>query len=767
MTRRYPPLIGGAERVLSYLAEALAREGAEVTVLTSRTAGTEELAAREEVPVAGARGGGRLTILRLATSRLRFVGTWLYMRNLRKWFAENAIDLAYVSMLKHDAYVAVGAGLKHGFPVVLRPEGAGATGDLAWQGWGNFGRKIGERCRQADAFVTISKEIARELVSAGYDPARIHDLPNGVPVPEHPWQRRADWRSAPRAVFVGRLAPEKGLGALIDAWPLVRQTHPQARLILIGEGPERPLLEQRRDRSAWASGRTRRSIFPAPGRRDLTAPRRGPVRAALAGGGHEHRPARGHGPGHPPGRLVDPGQSPAGQRLQARPAGDAGRSPVPGSGHRGTMGEFDRAFHMSRAARSRVQQEFSIAAVARKHLELFRMLRNRRARRVLKILQLIPTLDRSGAEKQMVLLAKGLPRDRFRVEVAALTRLGPLQAELEAAGIPVTSIGKRFKVDPFALSRLVRFLKAGRFDVVQTWIFAANTYGRVAARMAGVPVIVTTEMAVDLWKGKAEHVVDRRLARWCDRLVGNSHAVVDYYRKLGVPDDRLAMIYSGITEEQPPAVDPAAVRAEFGFAADAPVVLFAGRLAEQKRIDDLLKALDLLQHVQPDLRTLIAGDGPLRTSLEQTAHAYHLDGPRAVPRAPGGRAQAHGRRRPRRPAQRLRGSAEPGARGHEVRQAGGRNRGAGDDGTRCRRAVRRPGPHRKPPVAGPGDPRRRARSRARPPPRRGRPARVDGAFRSETMIEQFATLFEQLARAKGLMLDHFSVGGRGRHNSHR
>ena len=49
---------------------------------------------------------------------------------------------------------------------------------------------------------------------------------------------------------------------------------------------------------------------------------------------------------------------------------------------------------------------------------------------VLNVLQLIPTLDRSGAEKQMVLLAKGLPRDRFRVEVAALTRLGPLEAEL-------------------------------------------------------------------------------------------------------------------------------------------------------------------------------------------------------------------------------------------------------------------------------------------------------------------------------------------------
>ena len=244
---------------------------------------------------------------------------------------------------------------------------------------------------------------------------------------------------------------------------------------------------------------------------------------------------------------------------------------------------------------------------------------------MLKVLQLIPTLDRSGAEKQMVMLAKGLPRDRFHVEVAALTRSGPLEAELRSAGIPVTVLGKSLKVDPIALARLARFLKAGAFDVVQTWIFAANTYGRVAARLAGVPVVVVAEMAVDLWKGRFDRAVDRRLATWCDRLVGNSHAVVDFYRELGVPEDRLAMIYSGIGDEEPPPVDPVAVRAEFGFAPEAPVVLFAGRLADQKRVDDLLKALDLLQHVQPELRTLIAGDGPLRERLEETAHGYALD----------------------------------------------------------------------------------------------------------------------------------------------
>src|SRR5215208_3949362 len=93
ITRRYPPFIGGAEKVLSYLAPALAAEGAEVTVLTSQAPGMPEL---EEIGVPE----GRLRVVRLATSRVRMVGTWLYMRNMRQWLARNPVDLAYVSMLK-------------------------------------------------------------------------------------------------------------------------------------------------------------------------------------------------------------------------------------------------------------------------------------------------------------------------------------------------------------------------------------------------------------------------------------------------------------------------------------------------------------------------------------------------------------------------------------------------------------------------------------------------------------------------------------------
>lgn len=240
------------------------------------------------------------------------------------------------------------------------------------------------------------------------------------------------------------------------------------------------------------------------------------------------------------------------------------------------------------------------------------------------MLQVIPTLDRSGAEKQMALLAAGLPRERFAVEVAALTRLGPLEAELRREGVVVHAIRKRLKVDPVALSRLINVMREGRFDVVQTWIFAANVYGRIAARRVGVPVVVTAEMAVDLWKGRLQLAIDRRLAGWTDRVVGNSDAVVDFYRRAGVPSGRLERIYSGIEPAEPPTVDRAEVRRGLGLAADAPLVLFAGRLYPQKRVGDLLFALDLLQHVRPDVRTLIVGDGPLRDRLVERAGAQRL-----------------------------------------------------------------------------------------------------------------------------------------------
>jgi glycosyltransferase involved in cell wall biosynthesis len=366
ITRRFPPLIGGAEKVLSYLAPALAEEGKghAVTVLTSRIGEGAERPAREEV----ATGRGSLTVLRLPTSRLRFLGTWLYMRNLRRWLEENRPDVAYVSMLKHDAYVAVGVGERLGFPVVLRPEGAGATGDLAWQSWGRFGRRIGGRCKRADAVVAISKPIREELLKAGYDPSKVVDLPNGVPVPERAWQRREGWREAPRAVFVGRLAPEKGLDTLVDAWPLVRAEHPGATLRLVGEGPERPALEARIARLGLGG-----AVELAGAAEDVEQRLRGVDLFVL--------PSREEGmsvallEAMALGMPLVASSIPGNRRLVSDfKHGRLARVDDPEALARAILDQWaglDRAIHMGRAARALVGQKYSIGAVAREHVKLF------------------------------------------------------------------------------------------------------------------------------------------------------------------------------------------------------------------------------------------------------------------------------------------------------------------------------------------------------------------------------------------------------------
>ena len=378
-------MIGGAERVLSYLARAFAQEGAQVTVVTSRDPNSPR-DINPDSPTSIAGEGP--TIVRLATVRTRFIGTSLYMRELKRWFRLNSVDLAYVSMLKHDAYVTIKSGERLGFPVVARPEGAGLTGDLAWQSWGRFGRTIGLKCRRASAFVAISPRIQEEIEqswltgtmrpSRFWEPLRptprhprIESLPNGVPVPETPWRPRGHWSKAPRAVFVGRLAVEKSLDRLIVAWPIVRAQHPTAQLVLIGEGPQRGVLEAQARELGLTIGPGQALEMPGAVSnvethlRDadlfvLPSSEEGMSIALLEAMALGMPIVASAIPGNR--ALVDDGRH--GRITETRPN-------MLAQVILDQWRDFDPAIAMGEAARLRVAAEFSIRAVARRHLVLF------------------------------------------------------------------------------------------------------------------------------------------------------------------------------------------------------------------------------------------------------------------------------------------------------------------------------------------------------------------------------------------------------------
>ena len=233
----------------------------------------------------------------------------------------------------------------------------------------------------------------------------------------------------------------------------------------------------------------------------------------------------------------------------------------------------------------------------------------------LKVVHIIPTLDQGGAEKQLCLLSAHLDRSRFETHVIVLTHSGPREASLRAHGIPVHSIGKRGKFDPTAYWRLKAKLLELRPDIVHTWLFAANSYGRAAARAARVPVIIAGERCVDPWKTWWHLAIDRRLLNTTTAVVTNTAAVTQFYAQRKLPVDRFVVIPNAVEPPEFPRLTRAEVYARMGLEPREKLVMAIGRLWPQKGYRDLIWSGELLHVAYPQVWFVIVGEGPERERL--------------------------------------------------------------------------------------------------------------------------------------------------------
>jgi glycosyltransferase involved in cell wall biosynthesis len=236
----------------------------------------------------------------------------------------------------------------------------------------------------------------------------------------------------------------------------------------------------------------------------------------------------------------------------------------------------------------------------------------------MKIALVIPTMDRGGAEKQVVLLAKGLHEAGHDVRVFLLTRDGPRSDALRDAGVPVVLIGKRFKLDPSALFRLKKQLIDFAPDVVHTWLFAANCFGRVAAKWAGVPIIIASERCVDPWKTAAHFFIDRRLQKMSQAITTNSSGVEEFYVANGLDPAQFVVIPNGVESAGVTGANDIhreEAMSRLDVQPDRRLVLAVGRLWPQKRVRDLIWAGELLATTHGNTTLVIVGDGPQRDEL--------------------------------------------------------------------------------------------------------------------------------------------------------
>jgi glycosyltransferase involved in cell wall biosynthesis len=239
-----------------------------------------------------------------------------------------------------------------------------------------------------------------------------------------------------------------------------------------------------------------------------------------------------------------------------------------------------------------------------------------------KVLHVITGLGVGGAELQ---LRSILQHTRHQSDVVTLYNPGAVAEMISGDGGRVRDLGMTRNTELPALLRLTQLIRAGGYDVVHAHLYRSCIYGRPAARLAGTPVVVTTEHSIG-----ETHLERRRMTLGVralylgtdlcsDATIAVSDAVAHRLRAWGVAGRKIEIIPNGLDFTRV-AFDITArdrIRDEFTLPRGAYVIGVLGRLDPIKRFDLVIRAAAPLLDDQH--RLLIVGDGQIRPDLEAEA----------------------------------------------------------------------------------------------------------------------------------------------------
>ena len=260
--------------------------------------------------------------------------------------------------------------------------------------------------------------------------------------------------------------------------------------------------------------------------------------------------------------------------------------------------------------------------------------------RPIRVLQVITSLERGGAEIHLLALLSHADRQAFELETAVLVGEGELVPVFRQAGIPVHLLEARARFDVGALGRLVELLRTGRYDIVHSHLFRADIYAGLAVARLGddKPLLVSTRHNDDRFFlnpfiGIVHYVISARQ----DLIIAISDHIARFTVARGVRHpDRVRRVYHGIEPPLTRALEREGqlIRADLGIPGDAFVVGNVGRLAPQKGQRHLVAAMPVLLERVPRAHAVIAGGGDLEDYLRDlavelgVAERVHVLGPR-------------------------------------------------------------------------------------------------------------------------------------------
>lgn len=240
----YPPMLGGSEIEAERVCRALSRRGTQVTVWTAGHAEMPDQ--REWIDEAGV----KVRVIGKGTPRRWLDHVFAAGVGWRLARERKSFDVVY--FLMQGLHLAVGLPVARAarLPIVMKISGSGIVPMMLASRLGGWElRRLND---WAHRVMILNDGIADEAVAGGIARERLVWMPNPVDVEEFApaadkaaLRRELGFEAAARVVaYVGRLAEEKELPTLLSALARLKERYPEARAVLVGDGPERGALER-------------------------------------------------------------------------------------------------------------------------------------------------------------------------------------------------------------------------------------------------------------------------------------------------------------------------------------------------------------------------------------------------------------------------------------------------------------------------------------------------------------------------------------------
>jgi glycosyltransferase involved in cell wall biosynthesis len=237
-----------------------------------------------------------------------------------------------------------------------------------------------------------------------------------------------------------------------------------------------------------------------------------------------------------------------------------------------------------------------------------------------------------GCEELRLSLLARLDPNKYAVRFVCFTDKGVIGEELEALGYPVDVLATSDRwFNPLAPLRLASYLRAHPCTILQASLFSVNLHARIAARLAGVPIVICEEHSdyerYNPRLGWLMRPLHRFLARWADAFTVPSEAVKrTLISDERLPEEQFVVLYNtALPERFRSSLTPEEARERLGLPREGPVIGITASLARRKGQVYLIEATKSLAESFPDLRCILVGEGPERHHLEEARKEIGLE----------------------------------------------------------------------------------------------------------------------------------------------